>query len=83
MGKPMIQHVYERAKACRVVNDVLVATDDERIKPAVERFGGRVVMMTEILSYRNRPGSRGCARSAGDCFVDLQGDEILLASGSH
>jgi len=46
----MIQHVYEQAKACRVVNDVLVATDDERIKAAVERFGGRVVMMTE--SYR-------------------------------
>ena len=78
LGKPMIQHVYEQAKACRVVNDVLVATDDERIKTAVERFGGRVVMMTE--SYRT-----GTDRVAGvasdradDCFVDLQGDEILL-----
>ena len=60
LGKPMIQHVYEQAKACRVVNDVLVATDDERIKAAVERFGGRVVMMTE--SYRT-----GTDRVAGDC----------------
>jgi len=78
LGKPMIQHVYEQAKACRVVNDVLVATDDERIKSAVERFGGRVVMMTE--SYRTGTDRvAGVANTqAGDCFVDLQGDEILL-----
>ena len=34
--KPMIQHVYEQAAACRVVTEVLVATDDQRIKQAVE-----------------------------------------------
>ena len=44
-GKPMVQHVYERARACRSVNEVLVATDDERIKQAVEQFGGRAIMM--------------------------------------
>ena len=74
----MIQHVYEQAKACRVVNDVVVATDDARIKAAVERFGGRVVMMTE--SYRTGTDRvAGIANlHAGDCFVDLQGDEIVL-----
>lgn len=78
LGKPMIQHVYEQAKACRAVNDVLVATDDERIKAAVERFGGRVVMMT--ASYRTGTDRvAGVAEThRGDCFVDLQGDEILL-----
>ncbi len=78
LGKPMIQHVYEQAKACRVVDDVLVATDDERIKTAVERFGGRVLMMTE--PYRTGTDRvAGVARTHGsDCFVDLQGDEILL-----
>ncbi len=78
LGKPMIQHVYEQAKACRVVNDVLVATDDERIKTAVERFGGQVVMMTE--PYRTGTDRvAGVAKTrVGDCFVDLQGDEILL-----
>jgi 3-deoxy-manno-octulosonate cytidylyltransferase (CMP-KDO synthetase) len=78
LGKPMIQHVYEQAKACRVVNNVLVATDDERIKAAVERFGGRAVMMAE--SYRTGTDRvAGVAKAqAGDCFVDLQGDEILL-----
>ena len=76
--KPMIQHVYEHAAACRVVTEVLVATDDERIKQAVEGFGGRVAMVAG--DYRT-----GTDRVAGvarmfdrDYFVNLQGDEIPL-----
>ena len=80
LGKPMIQHVYEQAKACRVVNDVLVATDDERIKAAFEGFGGQAVIMAE--PYRTGTDRvAGVAKTQpGDCFVDLQGDEILLHS---
>ncbi|MEO6307143.1 MAG: 3-deoxy-manno-octulosonate cytidylyltransferase [Nitrospiraceae bacterium] len=76
--KPMIQHVYEHASACRAVTEVLVATDDERIKQAVEKFGGRVAMVAG--DYRT-----GTDRVAGvarmfdrDYFVNLQGDEIPL-----
>ena len=76
--KPMIQHVYEQAAACRVVTEVLVATDDERIKQAVERFGGRVAMVAG--DYRT-----GTDRVAGvarmfdrDYYMNLQGDEIPL-----
>jgi 3-deoxy-manno-octulosonate cytidylyltransferase (CMP-KDO synthetase) len=78
LGKPMIQHVYERAKARRSVAQVIVATDDERIQAVVEGFGGRAVLMTE--SYRTGTDRvAGVARGhAGDYFVDLQGDEILL-----
>ncbi|MBQ9581661.1 MAG: NTP transferase domain-containing protein, partial [Synergistaceae bacterium] len=43
-GKPMIQHVYERAKLSSSLCDVIVATDDERILKAVNNFGGKVVM---------------------------------------
>ncbi len=43
-GKPMIQHVYERAKKARLIQDVIVATDDKRIYDAVKGFGGKVVM---------------------------------------
>lgn len=77
-GKPMIQHVYERAVACRSVSEVLVATDDERIKQAVERFGGRAV----LVPGEYRTGTDRVAAVArmfnGDCFLDLQGDEIPL-----
>ena len=45
MGKPMIQHVYEKAHA--VFEACYVATDDERIQQAVQAFGGKVVMTSE------------------------------------
>lgn len=74
--KPMIQHVYEQAAACRAVTEVLVATDDQRIKQAVEGFGGRVAM----VAGEYRTGTDRVAGVAhmfgGDYFVDLQGDEI-------
>lgn len=72
----MIQHVYEQAAACRAVTEVLVATDDERIKQAVERFGGKAILMGgEFRTGTDRVA--GVARTrAGGYFVDLQGDEI-------
>ena len=79
-GKPMIQHVYERAVACRAVSQVLVATDDERIKQAVERFNGRVVLVTGEYRTGTDRVAAVARMFAGDCFVDLQGDEIPLNS---
>ena len=43
-GKPMVQHVWERARQARALTDLVVATEDERIVRAVEGFGGRAVM---------------------------------------
>ena len=40
-GKPMVQHVYERACLSRYLTNVVVATDDERISTIVRRFGGQ------------------------------------------
>lgn len=77
-GKPMIQHVYEQAAACRAVSQVLVATDDERIKQAVERFGGRVLVVTGDYRTGTDRVAAVARMFAGDCFVDLQGDEIPL-----
>jgi 3-deoxy-manno-octulosonate cytidylyltransferase (CMP-KDO synthetase) len=76
--KPMIQHVYEQAAACRAVTEVLVATDDERIKQAVEGFGGRAAMVAG--DYRTGTDRvAGVARMfGGDYFLNLQGDEIPL-----
>ena len=44
-GKPVIQHVYEQAR--KALDEVVVATDDQRIYDAVEAFGGRAVMTRE------------------------------------
>lgn len=77
-GKPLIHRAYELAAAARSVADVLVATDDARIREAVEGFGGKVVMTESAL----RTGTDRVAAVArgvtGDIFVNLQGDELPL-----
>lgn len=77
-GKPMVQHVYERAIACRSVNEVLVATDDERIKQAVEQFGGRAIMMAGEYRTGTDRVAAVARMFAGECFLNLQGDEVPL-----
>ncbi|HTR82181.1 MAG TPA: 3-deoxy-manno-octulosonate cytidylyltransferase, partial [Bacteroidota bacterium] len=77
-GKPMVQHVYERAKMSRMLNDVIVATDDERIETAVKKFGGNAVMTPKDI----RSGSDRIAYAArsldADIVVNIQGDEPLI-----
>jgi 3-deoxy-manno-octulosonate cytidylyltransferase (CMP-KDO synthetase) len=77
-GKPMIQHVYERAKRAQTVHEVLVATDDQRIFDAVQQFGGKARM----TRADHRTGTERIAEVAvqepGDIFVDVQGDEPLI-----
>src|SRR5207244_3246525 len=43
-GKPLIEHVYRRVQQATLVSRILVATDDQRIANAVQRFGGTAVM---------------------------------------
>jgi 3-deoxy-manno-octulosonate cytidylyltransferase (CMP-KDO synthetase) len=78
-GKPMIQHVYERVRKARYVEEVLVATDDERIRAAVEGFGGQAVM----TSPNHPSGSDRIAEAVEgtefEWVVNVQGDEPLLA----
>jgi 3-deoxy-manno-octulosonate cytidylyltransferase (CMP-KDO synthetase) len=78
-GKPMIYHVYQRAKKAKFVDDVIVATDDERIKNAVEKFNGKAVM----TSKEHRSGTDRVAEVArsinADIIVNVQGDEPLIS----
>jgi 3-deoxy-manno-octulosonate cytidylyltransferase (CMP-KDO synthetase) len=77
-GKPMIQWVYERASRANQLDEVLVATDDERILEAVRRFGGKACM----TSRNHRCGTERLAEVAGsrpaELYVNIQGDEPLL-----
>lgn len=78
-GKPMIQHVYERALACRSIDSVLVATDDERIAAAVEAFGGRAVMTSPECRSGSDRVAEVAARLNFDIVINLQGDEPLIS----
>jgi 3-deoxy-manno-octulosonate cytidylyltransferase (CMP-KDO synthetase) len=77
-GKPLIQYVYEQARKSGLLEDVIVATDDERILEAVEEFGGKAVM----TSPSHPSGTDRCAEVARqiDCdfVINIQGDEPLI-----
>lgn len=77
-GKPMIQHVFERAS--EALADVFVATDDERIFRTVEGFGGRAVMTSpDLASGTERV--RQAYQILGldhEVVVNIQGDEPFV-----
>jgi 3-deoxy-manno-octulosonate cytidylyltransferase (CMP-KDO synthetase) len=78
MGRPLIQHVHEQARNLNIVDRVVVATDDERIKKVVEGFGAEAY----LTSNRARTGSDRIAdlaqRVKAELYLNLQGDELLL-----
>jgi 3-deoxy-manno-octulosonate cytidylyltransferase (CMP-KDO synthetase) len=78
-GHPMIEWVYIRARAVTVFDEVLVATDDQRVYDAVEKFGGRVVMTpADLPSGTDRIAFVARSIIDADVFVNLQGDEPLI-----
>ena len=58
-GRPMIQHVYERACQARLVDEVLVATDDQRIVEAVQACGGKPCSPRRITLWYGPCGRGG------------------------
>lgn len=80
-GKPMIRCVYERAAGAGIVNQVVVATDDQRIFSTVTGFGGNAIM----TAAENRSGTDRVAEaaerlnlSADDIVVNIQGDQPCI-----
>ena len=78
-GKTLIEHVYRRVEQAGSIERILVATDDERIAQAVQRFGGNVIM-TRI---DHQSGTDRLAEAAGKLpedalVVNVQGDEPLI-----
>ncbi|HQM99870.1 MAG TPA: 3-deoxy-manno-octulosonate cytidylyltransferase [Candidatus Hydrogenedentes bacterium] len=79
-GKPMIQRVYERCLASMVLQSVCVATDDERIADAVERFGGRVVMTRPDHPSGTDRVAEAAQKIEADIIVNIQGDQPFMAA---
>lgn len=77
-GKYLIEHVYERASQARCAQEVIVATDDPRIRAAVESFGGKVAMTRrDHASGTDRIAEVALGLEA-DVVINLQGDEPLI-----
>ena len=83
-GKPLVAWVVEAVKKAKGFDEVLVATDDERIVKAVEDHGGKAVMTPSSLpsgTDRIACAARnflGCDFSDDDILVNVQGDEPLI-----
>jgi 3-deoxy-manno-octulosonate cytidylyltransferase (CMP-KDO synthetase) len=78
MGKPMVQHVYERTAKAELVSEVIVATDDERVATAVRAFGGRVEMTDKGHETGTDRLAEVAARLDSEIIVNVQGDEPLI-----
>jgi len=77
-GKPMVQHVYERACKVRGVSRVVVATDDERILAAVKAFGGEARLTRPDHGSGTERVAEVAAQMAAEIYLNLQGDEPLI-----
>jgi len=78
LGKPMIQHVWERAKESRILDDLIIATDNEEVIKAAKKFGGKAV-------YTSKDQPSGTDRITEvinpidvEVVVNIQGDEPLI-----
>ncbi|SDL18797.1 3-deoxy-manno-octulosonate cytidylyltransferase [Halarsenatibacter silvermanii] len=77
-GKSMIERVYQRTAKTESLHDVIVATDDHRIKKEVEDFGGRAVMTDPGHSSGTDRIAEVAAGLDCELVVNVQGDEPLI-----
>lgn len=79
LGKTMIQRVYEQVSKSKILDQIVVATDDKRIFDHVVDFGGKVI----LTSKEHATGTDRCNEVAGkmtgfDVIINIQGDEPLI-----
>ncbi|MDB4664362.1 NTP transferase domain-containing protein, partial [bacterium] len=79
LGKPLLQHVFERATLCSELDELVIATDDDRIAALCKTIGAKV-----IHTRSDHPtGTDRIAEAAQQCeaathVINIQGDEPLL-----
>ena len=79
-GKPVVLHVLEQVRKCKVLERVVVATDDQRIFDVITQAGGEAVMTKE----RHPSGTDRCAETLEklqepyDAVINIQGDEPFI-----
>lgn len=79
-GKPIIQYVYENVSKSRLIDDIIVATDDQKVVDAVESFGGRAILTpSELKSGSDRIAYVAKDLQNTEIIVNVQGDEPLIS----
>jgi 3-deoxy-manno-octulosonate cytidylyltransferase (CMP-KDO synthetase) len=73
-GKPMIQHVYENTCKAKILDRVLVATDDRRVEETVRGFRGEVIMTSKTHASGTDRLAEAARKIKADWVVNVQGD---------
>lgn len=78
LGKPMLQHVWERAKQALLLDDLIIACDDERVANVASEFGAKVVLTAKA----HTSGTDRIAEVVNPIdvriVINIQGDEPLI-----
>lgn len=77
-GKTMVQRVYERARAAKRVDRVMVATDDARIASVVRGFGGEAVLSSPAHATGTDRLAEAARELDAEIVINVQGDEPML-----
>lgn len=78
-GKPLIQHVWDRCLGCSKLDEIFVATDDNRIRDVVLGFGGKVIMTSpEHPTGTDRLAEAVKSLPHATHIINIQGDEPLI-----
>jgi 3-deoxy-manno-octulosonate cytidylyltransferase (CMP-KDO synthetase) len=81
-GKPLLEHVWRRVVRARRLDDVIVATDDQRIADACRRFGAAVRMTSPTHPSGIDRVAEVAAGGSFDLVVNVQGDEPFVTPTS-
>jgi len=77
-GLPMIVHVYKRCLLAKSLDEVYVATDDEKIKSVIEDNGGKVIMTSSSHETGTDRIAEAAMKIDAEIIVNVQGDEALV-----
>lgn len=78
-GKPMIQHVWERSRESELLDDVIIACDDDRVMKAAGQFGAKAVLTSRDHVSGTDRIAEAAERMDGEIIVNIQGDEPLMS----
>ena len=78
MGKPMIQHVWERSKKALILDDIFIACDDERVEKVAKEFGAKVVLTAKAHASGSDRICEVINPLDVKVVVNIQGDEPLI-----
>jgi 3-deoxy-manno-octulosonate cytidylyltransferase (CMP-KDO synthetase) len=82
-GRPMIQHVWERASAAHGIDELVIATDDDRVAKVARGFGADVEMTShKCASGTDRVAEVARRRAIPSIVLNLQGDEPELETSA-